>query len=392
VRVSKDDDKSPVSDVLESQSFASLAQVVRERTAAILYRWETVVREALPRADAMTLAQLRDEVPKTLSMLADALESSKPRETRDLAGHSGAHGIDRFAQGFDLAELLVEYRLLRRVVIDEVEAHMGRRTSRTEDLALGMAIDTVLAEGVNAFFQHLRAEISAATDAEQRFLAYLSHDLRNQLNYVSLLLELIVTKLHDVPEATKDVSDIAAARKAIGETVEGMERLLKSTRLRSGRAEVQMQAVNLQELLQAQTAAFKREAGLKGIKIVTRVVDRATAVSDRRLVMVILHNLLSNAVKFSDDGTITVAVDPLENSWQLTVADEGKGVSEEFKQRMFEEFSRDQAHADRPGMGLGLAIVARAAKLLGAEMVVDSKPGAGTTFRITCPGKLIGVS
>ncbi|HEY7091489.1 MAG TPA: RsbRD N-terminal domain-containing protein, partial [Tepidisphaeraceae bacterium] len=290
---------NPVSDVLENRSYADLAHVLRERSDAILKRWETVVREVLPRADAMNLAQLRDQIPRTLNMLADALESTRPAQTHELADHSGTHGGERFAQGFDLHELLIEYRLLRRAVVEEIESHLGRRTSRAEDLALGMAIDTVLSQGVMAFFQHLREEISAATDAEARFLAYLSHDLRNHLNHVTLLLQLIGTQLNQQPQFAEELSNISSARQAILETVEGMERLLKSARVRGGRAEVNMAPVNLHELVEAMTTPFAREAPLKGIKIVARVAEGASCVSDRRLLMIILHNLLSNAVKFT---------------------------------------------------------------------------------------------
>ena len=143
--------------------------------------------------------------------------------------------------------------------------------------------------------------------------------------------------------------------------------------------------MNMEELVRALAVSFAREAQLKGVKLVTRVPPGANCVSDRRLLMLVLHNLLSNAVKYSDKGTITVAVDPLDDgAWQLSVADEGRGMSEDFKQRMFGEFVREEGH-DRPGVGLGLAIVARAVNLLGAKIAVDSKPGVGTIFRITCP-------
>jgi signal transduction histidine kinase len=378
---------NPVSDVLEHGSFAALAKVLRERSGTIVEKWEDLVRETLPRADALTLAQVRDEIPRTLSMLADALESTRPGQAHDLNVQSGAHGTDRFSQGYNVEELLVEYRLLRRVVLDEVESHLGRRTTKNEDMALSMGIDAVLSQGVVAFFRHLEAELGAAAEAESKFLAYLSHDLRNQLNHILLVLQLLTVKLRGNADTADEMTEIGNVRQAIHQTVEGMERLLKSARLRSGHAEAKLGMVNLDELLHGLTVPFVREAGVKGIGVETRVPPGATCVTDRRLLMVILHNLLSNAVKYSDKGTISVsAVQRPDGKWELTVADQGLGMSREFRERMFGEFVRGEAHG-RPGMGLGLAIVARAVNLLEAEMTVDSEPGAGTRFQITCPCK-----
>ena len=223
-----------VSDVLETQSFATLAQVLRNRADDTLTRWEALRARILRGADALTLAQVRDEVPQTLQMLADALESRNADEARELSGQSGAHGIERFSQGYKIEELLIEYRLLRRVVIDEIESHLGRRTTKGEDLALSMGIDAVLAQGVAAFSRHLEAELTAAADAEAKFLAYLSHDLRNQLNHIMLHLEMIAMALKDKPDVAQDLNQLTGARTAIHQTVEGMERLLKTVRLRSG--------------------------------------------------------------------------------------------------------------------------------------------------------------
>ena len=381
--MSEHEQNNPVDDVLTGHAFKPLANVLRDRANVIARRWEELVRQTLPRADALTLAEVRNQIPQTLSLLADTLESNKPDEIRNLDGHSGIHGGDRFTQGYNIEELLVEYRLLRRVVIEEIESHLGRRTTREEDVALSMGVDTVLHRGVTAFFRNMQAELSAASDAESKFLAYLSHDLRNQLNHVMLVLELIGMKLHDNPEVAGDLKEIGTVRRAIHETIEGMERLIKASRLRSGRAELKLETVNLEELVEALALPFVRDAAVKGIEFVTRVPPGASSVSDRRLLMVILHNLLTNAIKYSDRGTIRLEVTEVENGWQISVADEGKGISEENKQRIFEEFVRGQTHG-KPGAGLGLAIVSRAIKLLEAEITVQSEPGKGSIFTVTC--------
>src|SRR5262249_45050681 len=153
--------------------------------------------------------------------------------------------------------------------------------------------------------------------------AYLSHDLRNQLNHVSLSLQLITMRLRGKPDLAEHVSEIDSIRRSIHQTIEGMEQLLKTARLRSGHPEANLGTVNLQGLIRGLSPPFTAEARSKGIDLVTLVSPGATCISDRRLLMVILHNPLSNAVKHSDKGTIAAAVDPPQNgSWQIIISRE----------------------------------------------------------------------
>lgn len=385
IELSSGQEASPVSDLLETRSFAPLAGALRERAERIVARWEALVREVLPAADDLPLAQVRDEIPATLARLADALESGVPEQTRLLARQTNAHGAERFTQGYNIEELIVEYRLLRRVVIEEVESALARRTSLAEDLALSMGIDTVLQQGVIAFVNYQRAEITAAADAEERFMAYLSHDLRNQLNHISLVLDVLMSKLDQTQSVAQEIAEIQNARRTISETIDGMERILKTARVRKGSAEVKLGPVRLDELLQGVARGFAREAEAKGLKLAVDVPRGAQCQSDRRVLLVILYNLLSNAIKYSDKGTITVAASACdEGTWCLSVADEGCGIAQDQQERIFDEFVRGESHG-QPGVGLGLAISARAAKLLGAQLTVESAPGAGATFRFCCP-------
>jgi signal transduction histidine kinase len=375
---------NPVSDLLETRSFRPLADALRERAATIVARWESLVRDVLPTADDLTLTQVRDEIPATLARLADALESGVPEQTRLLRGQTNAHGEERFVQGYNIEELIVEYRLLRRVLVEEVESALNRRTTLAEDLVLSMGVDTVLQQGVITFVNHQRAELSAAADAEEKFMAYLSHDLRNQLNHINLVLEILTTKLDDVPQVAENVEDIQSARGTISDTVDGMERLLKATRLRKGIAEVTSGPVDLGEMVNAIRRGFFREAGEKGLKLVANVPPGARCETDRRLLMLVLHNLLGNAIKYSDRGTVSIGVTCDEGGWSLSVADEGPGIPPEQRDAVFKEFVRGETHG-RPGLGLGLAIASRAAKLLGATLSLESTPGVGSVFTLTHP-------
>jgi signal transduction histidine kinase len=299
-------------------------------------------------------------------------------------GQAIGHGTERFHEGYNVEELIVEYRLLRRVVVEEVEAALGRRTTVEEDIALGMGVDTMLQQGVVVFVNHQRDALRTAADAEAKFMAFLSHDLRNQLNHVSLVLEILTTKLAHMPEFGEDVDKVRAAQRSILETVEGMERLLHAVRLRKGDVEIRCEPVNLLEKITGVVAQFAQAAEEKGIKLAVVVPKNAMVNSDRRMLALILQNLVSNAVKYSEFGTVTIAAAQTNGEWSVAVADEGPGIAPEHRETLFGEFVRAETHG-QPGVGLGMAIAWQAAKLIGATLTVESAVGVGTTFRLTLP-------
>src|SRR5438045_6731029 len=111
--------------------------------------------------------------------------------------------------------------------------------------------------------------------------------------------------------------------------------------------------------------------------------------SDRELIMLVLQNLVGNSVKYSVRGTIVVFAskrqDPVWDGWEIHVADQGPGISPQNRERMFEAFSRGETHG-QPGVGLGLAIAAQAARLLGGRLTFESEIGVGSTFHFSLPG------
>jgi signal transduction histidine kinase len=114
----------------------------------------------------------------------------------------------------------------------------------------------------------------------------------------------------------------------------------------------------------------------------------ATVTSDGELIRLILQNLIGNAVKYSTRGTVRVHAKQEEDGraglWTVSVSDEGPGIATEHLNNIFEAFRRGAIHG-QSGVGLGLAIAARAAKLLNAELTVESKVGTGSTFRLAFP-------
>jgi len=361
-----------------------LAAALRARAARIVERWNEAVVRYLPDADPLTTKQVRDSIPKVLEKIAMALESSRPEETAVLAEVGIAHGIARFQQEYEIEEVLVEYRLLRRIVFDELQRASNPPVDFSHSIAVDMGIDMALQRGVTAYVEHLGERLHAAAAAESKYLAFLSHDLRNNLNGVTLMLEALRQRFVDSPQTAEDALEIAALQRAVHETVEGMDRLLQAERLRKQAVALKLGPVDLRELASVVIAPLLGKASEKGLRIENAVPPEAIAQSDRELITLLLQNLLGNAVKFSSRGVVRVQahVDPL--GWRLAVSDQGPGIAPERVQTLFEAFTRGETHG-QPGVGLGLNIASHAARLLGSELQLESKLGEGSSFSITLP-------
>jgi len=133
----------------------------------------------------------------------------------------------------------------------------------------------------------------------------------------------------------------------------------------------------------------------EGERVPLRVAIAPEAASmriDEALVRRLLFHLLSNAFKFTSEGEVTVAVRPGEELGSAVVAvrDTGVGIPPERVSELFELFAQGDSSATRrfTGLGMGLTLVQRCARLLGGEVRVESQPGTGSEFRVRIPDAL----
>ncbi|HSV13534.1 MAG TPA: HAMP domain-containing sensor histidine kinase [Tepidisphaeraceae bacterium] len=374
-----------IPDLLEHHALHELADALRARTEAISVEWEKLVERTIPSADQLTFEQIRDDQPKILAMIADALEAASADEARGLLGASLEHGEVRFHQGYVEGDLLIEYRLMRRVVIEQVEDQLQRRLTTIEDLALDMGLDIACHRTMLAFTNQQRTQIMAAAESERLFLSFLSHDVRNSLGSVTLMLKVLRDRLSRTKQFGDEVIELDTLSQLISSTMSGMERLLQGESLRRGAVAVARQPIDLRRLVADVTRQQQRRAEEKGITILVEVPEEMIAHSDPELITLVLQNLLDNAVKFTDRGQVRIRIERRGDTFHLLVIDNGPGVPPELLKVLSQPFHRGET-GGRPGMGLGLAIATRAAQMLGAELRIDP-PGkeGGATFRLILP-------
>jgi signal transduction histidine kinase len=300
-----------------------------------------------------------------------------------------SHGTLRFHQQFNVQELIVEYRVLRRILVEEINRGLGGKMKVGQVIVLNMGIDTALQHGVMAFINHQKEQLRAAGEVQSRYLSYLSHDLRNNLNGCTLMLEVLRQRLEGLEGFTEDVADIMSVQRSVAETIAGMDRILQAERLRREAVQPRVAPVDVHALAHDVARQAGRQADQKGLKLVVNVPPGATVESDRELITLVLQNLIGNAIKYSSRGTITVGgtkrQDPVWDGWDLFVTDQGPGIPPHHRERLFEAFARGETHG-QPGVGLGLAIAAQAARLLGGRLSFESETGVGSTFRFSLPG------
>jgi signal transduction histidine kinase len=380
---------NPLIAQLTHRSFDALADALRANVDAIVVEWEAAVREALPHLDRLTFDELKDSVPAILSAIADALVSTDPADIRRLVEQAPVQGLTRFRQNYSLGDILQEDRLLRAAVVMHVEGALGRQANVPEAAALHATVDVMLQQAVVTLVDEQKAKLRAAAERELKYLSFLSHDLNNNLSGVTIALALLRGQIAGSAGCGPDaVEALDQAQASIRGTIEGMRRLLDHERLRKGGATPRRQDVDLGAVARNLLRQFARDAAAKGLRLTAEVGPGSVARTDAELVGLVVQNLVGNAVKYGSAGAVRVGAErrPVggQDRWVLWVSDEGPGIAAADVDRIFEAFRRGEAHGQE-GVGLGLAIASQAARLLGAELSVESRVGAGSTFRLVLP-------
>jgi signal transduction histidine kinase len=383
--------KNRAMDLLKYREFPELAGAVRHCCDATIQRWQEAVRSTLPAAHQLTLSEVLNSLPETLEIMACALEAADPKATKDLMDSATSHGESRFDLNFALNELMIEYGLLRPILIEEVAGHLDRDLTVEEIQALNMAVDVAARRGVVTYVNPQKAELQALVEAQTKYLSFLSHDLRGGLNGVLLMIEVLRRDLDGEPKFSTSIEDLDTMRRSILDTVATMDRFLHAERFRKGKVQVRPAKVELQSLAADIASQFSYHAKDKQLELRSEVPPTAAVVSDRELLQIILQNLVGNAVKYSSRGAVRITADyhcsdgnGRGYSWRLSVVDQGPGIEPQRLTQMFQPYARGETHGQQ-GTGLGLSIARQAADLLGAKLWAESRPGEGAAFHLELP-------
>jgi GAF domain-containing protein len=230
-------------------------------------------------------------------------------------------------------------------------------------------------------------QLAVASRHKSQFLANMSHELRTPLNAVLGYTELILDNIFgEVPEPIRDSLERS---RASGQHLLGLiNDVLDLSKIEAGQLVLATADYTMEEVVHAVVTAVESLAAEKKLLLRATVPpDLPSGRGDPRRLTQVLLNLAGNAVKFTDAGEVRVEVAVAGGAFVVSVADTGPGISEADQAKIFEEFQQADSSTTRKkgGTGLGLAIAKRIVELHGGRIWVESRLGAGSTFRFTVP-------
>ena len=220
----------------------------------------------------------------------------------------------------------------------------------------------------------------AANAAKTRFLAAASHDLRQPLQTLSLLQGLLGRSV----EGAKKKKLVALFDETLGAMSGMLSTLLDINQIDAGVIHPEISLIDLTALIGGLRDEFTYHAEAQGLVFRVMVASGVMVRSDARLLSQILRNLISNAFKYTRHGKVLLGCRRRGRMVTIQVWDTGIGIAEVELQAIFEEYHQvdNPARERSRGLGLGLPIVQRLARLLGHEIHVRSRPGSGSMFSI----------
>ena len=227
------------------------------------------------------------------------------------------------------------------------------------------------------------ADLAAASQAKDRFLAMLSHELRTPLTPVLAAVEALQSER--IPEELRPW--FAIIQRNVELEARLIDDLLDLTRVSKGKLQLRLEVVDVHMLIPQVLAIYREELRNKKIHLVSHLEAEQTLVKgDPARLQQILWNLIKNAIKFTpESGTITIRTQDLANHHiSIQVQDTGIGIEPDMLERIFEEFEQaGEPGTTAGGLGLGLTISKRLAEAQGGTILAESEgKGKGSTFTL----------
>ncbi|MCR5490562.1 MAG: response regulator [Bacilli bacterium] len=249
------------------------------------------------------------------------------------------------------------------------------------------------AEKSQVIAEEARAEAERSNKAKSEFLSNMSHDIRTPMNAIIGMTSIAQAHIDDQEQVEQCLQKITYSSKQLLGLINDV---LDMSKIESGKMSMRFDYCSLREIVQTMRNIVQPQIKQKHQRfdIVVSNIICENVYCDAVRINQILINLLSNAMKFTpEEGSIKVRVYQSENedtslvNTHFIVADNGMGMSEEFKKKIFVAFEREDNKRihQTEGTGLGMAITKYIVDAFGGTIEVESESGKGTTFHIMLP-------
>jgi PAS domain S-box-containing protein len=232
---------------------------------------------------------------------------------------------------------------------------------------------------LNAELRSRLEDLERASKAKDNFLASMSHELRTPLNAILGFTGVLLMKLPGSLNAEQE-KQLTVVQTSARHLLSLINDMLDLTKIEAGRVDLYFEEVHCQAVVEEVVSALRSAAETKGLKVSVDVPDQsATVRTDKRALTQILLNLLTNAIKFTDQGEVSIAVQPGPGELAFRVKDSGLGISKEDQARLFQSFTQVGVKK-AGGTGLGLHLSQKLAGMLNGTITVSSEVGKGSEF------------
>ncbi len=258
-------------------------------------------------------------------------------------------------------------------------------------IGLGLQLRELKTAEARSREQALLAE--AQSQAKSQFLAMMSHEIRTPMNGVLGMAELMRTTGLNAEQA-RILSTMESSGNALLEVINDV---LDHAKIEAGRMELELAPLDLDMLLEECLDLFRARIYKQQLTLLCSIANEVPTeiIGDALRLRQVITNLLSNAVKFTERGSIEVSVSFDKNEQggllRLAVRDTGIGIAAEHREQIFDSFVQADASTSRQygGTGLGLSISRQLCQLMGGDLVAESEPGRGSTFKASLQARAV---
>lgn len=355
-------------------------------------------RELLRREHATQLGEQQERLAAVLSQMLEALIVVDIAGRIQLANRAAAtlFGFHTPVEGRPLLEAVRHHefaallgRLENESEVRDYELPLEGMLTRTLNVNAVRLLDATGRPAGALFVVHDLTPLRKLEGMREEFVANVSHELRTPLSLIKGASETLLDGGHHDPVTLVrflGIIDRHASRLNLL-----IEDLLLLSALDSGRIVLRFGTVDLHALVGEILEDFRSTASGRNMVLVNQLPMPFLARGDAGRLGQVLSNLIDNAIKYGGRGTVEVGGAPLEEGWlQFWVRDEGPGIPEAARARVFERFFRadkSRVRTQAGGTGLGLAIVKNLVQAHGGDARVESVEERGTTFFIKLPAE-----
>ncbi len=294
-----------------------------------------------------------------------------------------------------------EYSMMYQVLEDGAIHYYQAKIIKTPQPGVYVAsfqnIDALMQEEKRKqkMYEAALAEAESANRAKTDFLSRMSHDIRTPINGIVGMAHIMESRREDKEQITSGIKNIQMLSHQLESLVNDV---LEMSRIESGKMELVHESFHLPSILRAIAPAIQVMAETRGVVLAGSHYEimHKNVVSSPLHIQRIMSNIISNAVKYNrPGGTVEcwlqeMPIDETHSEFVFTVKDTGIGISQDYLEKIFEPFTREQTGIDTyySGTGLGMTITKELVDRLGGTIEIDSKQNVGTTVRIKLPMEL----